>query len=165
MERRIAAILAADMVGFSRLVEMDETGTITRQKRHFTELIEPAFERVRSIRLVIGPSVLRPTPFAVRAASEVCVTSQSHCRKFVEPRCGSRLRLLTICHPDLWASLSFRIGQANSTWCSVLFDPINPCVRLLTEREHPLVCGFQGSRTSSDGAKPCLWSDPCGLRS
>lgn len=45
MERRIAAILAADMVGYSRLVELDETGTLERQKRHRLELIDPAFDR------------------------------------------------------------------------------------------------------------------------
>ncbi|MFC6636675.1 adenylate/guanylate cyclase domain-containing protein [Sulfitobacter sediminilitoris] len=41
MERRVAAVLAADMVGFSRLVERDEVGTLKRQKRHLQELIEP----------------------------------------------------------------------------------------------------------------------------
>ncbi|SDE34648.1 adenylate/guanylate cyclase domain-containing protein [Ruegeria marina] len=41
MERRIAAILAADMVGFSRLIELDEAGTLARQKRHRLELIDP----------------------------------------------------------------------------------------------------------------------------
>lgn len=41
MERRIAAILAADMVGFSRLVELDEAGTLERQKRHRLDLIDP----------------------------------------------------------------------------------------------------------------------------
>lgn len=45
MERRIAAILAADMVGFSRLVELDEAGTLDRQKRHRLDLIAPAFAR------------------------------------------------------------------------------------------------------------------------
>ncbi len=30
--RRLAAILAANMVGYSRLMEADETGTIARQK-------------------------------------------------------------------------------------------------------------------------------------
>src|SRR5690242_3234261 len=29
-ERRLAAVLAADMVGFSRLMEVDETGTLAR---------------------------------------------------------------------------------------------------------------------------------------
>ena len=41
VQRRLAAILAADMVGYSRLMEADETGTITRQKAHRAELIDP----------------------------------------------------------------------------------------------------------------------------
>lgn len=40
-ERRLAAILAADMVGYSRLMEADERGTIARQKAHRNELIDP----------------------------------------------------------------------------------------------------------------------------
>jgi adenylate cyclase len=43
-ERRLAAILAADMVGYSRLMEIDETGTISRQRNHRTELIGPTIE-------------------------------------------------------------------------------------------------------------------------
>jgi adenylate cyclase len=41
MERRLAAILAADMVGYSRLMAADETGTIERQKAHRAALIDP----------------------------------------------------------------------------------------------------------------------------
>ena len=40
-ERRLVAILAADMVGYSRLMEADESRTIARQKSHRTELIDP----------------------------------------------------------------------------------------------------------------------------
>ena len=47
MERRLAAILAADMVGYSRLMEVDEIGTLERQKAHRTELINPNFEKFR----------------------------------------------------------------------------------------------------------------------
>ncbi len=39
--RRLAAIFVADMVGYSRLVEADERGTIARQKSHRQELIDP----------------------------------------------------------------------------------------------------------------------------
>ncbi len=39
--RRLAAILATDMVGYSRLMEADERGTITRHKAHRQELIDP----------------------------------------------------------------------------------------------------------------------------
>jgi adenylate cyclase len=42
VERRLAAILAADVVGYSRLMEADETGTLARLKSHRLELIDPA---------------------------------------------------------------------------------------------------------------------------
>jgi adenylate cyclase len=44
-ERRLAAILAADMVGYSRLMEADETGTLARLRTHRLELVDPAIER------------------------------------------------------------------------------------------------------------------------
>ena len=39
--RRLAAILAIDMVGYSRHMEADEAGTIARQRSHRRELIDP----------------------------------------------------------------------------------------------------------------------------
>ena len=45
MQRRLAAILAADMVGFSRLVAVDENGTIKRQKAHRQALIDPKIDQ------------------------------------------------------------------------------------------------------------------------
>lgn len=42
MERRLAAIMLTDIVGFSRLVGLDEEGTITRQKEHRNEIIDPS---------------------------------------------------------------------------------------------------------------------------
>ena len=41
MERRLAAILAADVVGYSRLMEADEAGTLAVLKAHRAELIDP----------------------------------------------------------------------------------------------------------------------------
>ena len=41
MERRLAAILLTDMVGYSRLMGLDEEGTIARQKAHREEIIDP----------------------------------------------------------------------------------------------------------------------------
>src|ERR1700758_2092822 len=46
-ERRLAAVLSADMVGFSRLMEVDETGTLARLKPHRIELIDPAIAKNR----------------------------------------------------------------------------------------------------------------------
>ncbi len=44
---RLAAILAADAVDYSRLMEADEAGTCTRQKAHRKELIDPKFAEHR----------------------------------------------------------------------------------------------------------------------
>jgi adenylate cyclase len=46
-ERRLAAILVADMVGYSRLMEVDEAGTLARLKTHRLELIDPAIAKNR----------------------------------------------------------------------------------------------------------------------
>ena len=41
IERKLAAILAADVVGYSRLVGVDEAGTIARLRALRKEVIEP----------------------------------------------------------------------------------------------------------------------------
>ncbi|HUK59053.1 MAG TPA: adenylate/guanylate cyclase domain-containing protein, partial [Stellaceae bacterium] len=41
IQRRLAAILAADVVGYSRLMEADETGTLTRLKALRRDVIDP----------------------------------------------------------------------------------------------------------------------------
>jgi adenylate cyclase len=46
-ERRLAAVLAADMVGYSRLMEVDESGTLARLKTHRLELIDPSIAKNR----------------------------------------------------------------------------------------------------------------------
>jgi adenylate cyclase len=47
MERRLTAILATDVVGYSRLMELDEVGTLTVLKAHRRELIDPAITEHR----------------------------------------------------------------------------------------------------------------------
>lgn len=47
MKRQLSAILAADMVGYSRLMEADEAGTIERQKAHLSTTIKPLIKQYR----------------------------------------------------------------------------------------------------------------------
>src|SRR5687768_8036961 len=53
-ERRLAAILAADVVGYSRLMGQDEQGTLARLKTHRREFIDPliAEHRGRIVKLM-----------------------------------------------------------------------------------------------------------------
>jgi adenylate cyclase len=45
VDRRLAVIFAADMVGYSRLMETDEAGTLARLRAHRLELIDPAIAK------------------------------------------------------------------------------------------------------------------------
>src|SRR5215470_1104940 len=47
VERRLAAILAADVAGYSRLMGADEEGTHGRLKVHLQELVNPKIEEYR----------------------------------------------------------------------------------------------------------------------
>ena len=47
MERRLAAILAADVVGYSRLIGADEAGTLAMLRALRKELVEPTLKRHR----------------------------------------------------------------------------------------------------------------------
>ncbi|MFA3918848.1 adenylate/guanylate cyclase domain-containing protein [Ruegeria hyattellae] len=78
VQRRLAAILAADVVGYSRLMGEDETGTLTRLRRLRTELIEPLLAE-HSGRLVklMGDGFLVEFPSVVAAVS-CAVSIQRH---------------------------------------------------------------------------------------
>jgi len=76
MERRLSAILLTDMVGYSRLIGLDEEGTILRQKAHRSEIIDPAIV-ARGGRIVktTGDGVLVEFPSVV-AAVQCAITIQ-----------------------------------------------------------------------------------------
>jgi adenylate cyclase len=48
VDRRLAAILAADVVGYSGLMERDELGTLARLKAYRRELVEPLLAKHRA---------------------------------------------------------------------------------------------------------------------
>jgi adenylate cyclase len=73
--RRLTAVLAADVAGYSRLVGNDEEGTLTQWKAHWHALIEPSIkEHHGRIVRVVGDGVLvefASVVDAVRCAVEV----------------------------------------------------------------------------------------------
>ena len=44
-QRRLAAIVSADVVGYSQLIGSDEAGTLARLREHRKECLEPALAR------------------------------------------------------------------------------------------------------------------------
>ena len=75
VERRLAAILAADVAGYSRLIGADEEGTLERLKAVRSELVDPKIaERRGRIVKTTGDGLLvefRRVVYAVRCAVEL----------------------------------------------------------------------------------------------
>jgi adenylate cyclase len=68
MERRLAAIFAADVAGYSRLIGADEEGTLARLKAHRRELIDPTIaEHQGRIVKTTGDGVLAEFASPVKA--------------------------------------------------------------------------------------------------
>ena len=63
VERRLAAILAADVAGYSLLMGADEEGTLAALKRHRSELIDPkiAEHRGRIVKTTVNYEDQLPT--------------------------------------------------------------------------------------------------------
>ena len=60
MERRLTAILAADVVGYSRFMELDEAGTLTALERPVRFVDGPYLEVVRRARKGARVDMSRP---------------------------------------------------------------------------------------------------------
>src|SRR5215475_8566835 len=68
VRRRLAAILAADVVGYSRLMELDEAGTLATLKARRKEVLEPLVARHQGrVFKVTGDGVLVHFDSAVNA--------------------------------------------------------------------------------------------------
>jgi TolB-like protein/class 3 adenylate cyclase len=70
VERRLAAILAADVAGYSRLMGADEAGTLARLRTHRRELIDPKVgEHKGRIVKTTGDGILIEFPSVVEAVA------------------------------------------------------------------------------------------------
>ena len=77
MERRLAAVLAADIVGYSRLMEQDEAGTLTALKTRRKDVLEPLVARYQGrVFKVTGDGVLVEFGSAVNAVQ--CAVELQH---------------------------------------------------------------------------------------
>jgi adenylate cyclase len=78
MERRLAAILAADVVGYSRLMEQDEAGAFERLRQRRTDIVGPAIARHRGrIFKLMGDGLLAEFASAVDAVECAATIQQA----------------------------------------------------------------------------------------
>src|SRR3954466_15364963 len=87
IDRRLTAVLAADVVGYSRLVQRDEQGTLGRLKAHRGELVEPLVaEHGGRVVKLMGDGILCEFPSAVHAVA-CAVAIQKVWRYPAQPAC------------------------------------------------------------------------------
>jgi adenylate cyclase len=111
VERRLTAILAADVAGYSRLVELDEEGTLAQWKAHWSVLIEPtiAEHRGRVVRIV-GDGLLVEFASVIEALRCAVEIQRGMCErnadvpndKRIEFRMGINFGELIIDGGDFW---------------------------------------------------------------
>ncbi len=78
MERRLAAIMATDVVGYSRLIRADEEGTIAALKALRADIIDPKLaEHHGRIVKLMGDGALVEFPSVVEAVRAAVETQQA----------------------------------------------------------------------------------------
>jgi adenylate cyclase len=129
--RRLAVILAADVVGYTRLVGADEEGTLARLRRLFREVVQPtvAAHRGRVFKLV-GDAFLADFPSAVEAVRcAAAVQDAVEAREAGEPA-DRRIRLRAGVH----------LGDVVVEGGDLLGDGVNVAARLEGLAEPGGVC-------------------------
>src|SRR5436190_22279072 len=85
MERRLTAILAADVVGYSRLMGANEVGTLQSLQKHQAELIEPEIAgRGGRIVKLTGDGILVEFSSVVNAVEAACAIQRAMPRRNVD---------------------------------------------------------------------------------
>ncbi|HSA81544.1 MAG TPA: adenylate/guanylate cyclase domain-containing protein [Geminicoccaceae bacterium] len=131
MERRLAAILAADVVGYSRLMAADEPGTLAALKAHRKEYVEPKItEHHGRIVKLMGDGVLvefASVVDAVRCAVEVQQGIAQRNREVSEDR-------------QVWFRIGVNLGDIIIEDGDIHGDGVNVAARLEALAEPGGIC-------------------------
>jgi adenylate cyclase len=97
MKRRLAAVLAADLVGYARLMRKDEAGTLERFTDILRKVLEPLIEEhIGRIVKLVGDGLLVEFSSAVSAVAcalswQDCVETHEEAERVVRDRLQFRI--------------------------------------------------------------------------
>src|ERR1700731_1590363 len=131
VERRLAAVLAADVVAYSRLMEVDEAGTLARLKAIRLELIDPTIATCKG-RLIktTGDGML------VEFQS---VTEALRCAVDFQERMARRNRDMPAARTLLYR-IGINLGDVIVEGDDIFGDGVNVAARLETMAEPGGIC-------------------------
>ena len=116
MSRRLAAILAADVAGYSRLMSADEAGTLAALKACLSEVVDPAVaEHDGRIVKLMGDGVLAEFPSAVQAVE---------CAARIQDRISAGDR------PDIRFRIGVNLGDVIADGDDIFGEGVNIAARL-----------------------------------
>jgi class 3 adenylate cyclase/CDGSH-type Zn-finger protein len=129
VERRLAAVLSADVAGYSRLMGADEIGTLEALKAHRRELVDPAIaEHNGRIVKTTGDGML------VEFASVVDAVT---CAVVVQEKMAERNKAT---EPKISFRIGINIGDIIIDGDDIFGDGVNVAARVASECEPGAVC-------------------------
>ncbi len=131
MERRLAAILAADVVGYSRLMGEDEAGTLAALNTHRKEVIDPkiAAHHGRIVKLM-GDGMLVEFPSVVAAVESAVAIQQGMADRNRGTPAESRIEF----------RIGINLGEVVVEGDDILGDGVNVAARLEGFAQSGTVC-------------------------
>jgi len=131
LERRLAAILAADVVGYSRLMGTDEAGTLERLKSLRRELVQPKIaERGGRIVKLMGDGLLAEFPSVVEAVR--CAVELQQAMAGREPGLPDERRIIL--------RIGVNLGDVIVEGSDIYGDGVNVAARLEALAEPGGIC-------------------------
>jgi adenylate cyclase len=150
VERRLAAIVAADVVGYSRLMGIDEVGTLRALKAHRRELIDPTIASHRGhIVKTTGDGVLVEFPSAVEAVA---------CAIAIQHGVAARNEPITA-DKRLTFRVGINVGDIISEAGDIFGDGVNVAARLESLCEPGGVCISRAVRDQVRDKLPITFDD------
>ncbi len=131
VERRLAAILAADVVGYSRLMESDEAGTLARLKTLRLEVIDPAIVKCKG-------RVIKTTGDGMLVEFH-SVTEALLCAVDLQERMARRNRDMAAARALLYR-IGINLGDVIVEEGDIFGDGVNVAARLETMAEPGGIC-------------------------
>ena len=131
VERRLAAILAADVVGYSRLMEVDEAGTLARLKTIRLEVIDPAIAKCRG-------RIIKTTGDGMLVEFQ-SVTEALRCAIDFQQRMARRNRDMPAARALLYR-IGLNLGDVIVEESDIFGDGVNVAARLETMAEPGGIC-------------------------
>jgi adenylate cyclase len=131
VERRLAAIMAADVVGYSRLMEVDEAGTLARLKTVRLELIDPAITKCKG-------RIIKTTGDGLLVEFQ-SVTEALRCAVDFQERMARRNRDMPAARTLLYR-IGINLGDVIVESDDIFGDGVNVAARLETLAEPGGIC-------------------------